>query len=69
MRTGGGMSVTRLAPVRVIQEAEREPWGLEQVMDKISDMQKNWANTYEHRRAYAALCQRRDQLMKKRSRG
>ena len=67
VRNAGRYTVTQL-PVRVVQEAKRGPLSLEEVMDKIDDLRKDWVDTFQHRRAYAALCNRRDRMMKERKR-
>ena len=65
VRNASRYTVTQL-PVKVVQEAQRGPLTLEEVMDKLDDMRKNWQDTYQHRRGFKALCVRRDQLMKER---
>lgn len=52
-----------VAPVKVLQEATREPWGLAEIEQKIREMQVGWKETYEHKRGYATLCKQRNRIL------
>ena len=57
---------TEVAPVKVLQKATREPWGLAEIEQKIKEMQAGWKETYEHKRGYATLCKQRNRILSSR---
>lgn len=52
-----------VAPVKVLREATKGPWGLAEIEEKIREMQAGWKETYEHKRGYATLCKQRNRIL------